>query len=114
MEKKIFEYSDKKEVHLHSEVNLTKGERKFGNIIITICYFFDIITWILFFAGIFPFFMLFVPFILPVLFLIYLTIKYFVLKKSPIKYESYNIKVNDNNTEISDYKEKIINEDKDN
>ena len=35
-----------------------------------------------------------------------------VFKKTPIQYQSYNKKVNGNDTEISNYEEKIINKEK--
>ena len=110
MEKKIYEYRKQKEVNLHGEANLTKGEGKFGNILVYITFFLTIITWILVFSGILNFFMIFVPFILPVLFLLYLTVKYFVLKKTSMKYESYDIKVDGNDINISNYNEKVIND----
>ena len=109
MEKKIYEYSKRKEVHLYGETNVTEGERKFGNALIFISFFLVIITWILVFSGILNFFMIFAPFIPSVLFLLYLTVKYVFLKKMPMHCESYDIKVNGNDTEISNYKEKIIN-----
>ena len=111
MEKKIYEYRKQKVVNLHGETNVIEGERKFGNILVCISFFLTILTWILVFGGILNFFMMFVPFILPILFLLYLTVKYLFIKKIPMKYESYDIEVNGDDTNISNYKEKVINGD---
>ena len=112
MEKKVFEYSNKKEINLHSETNVTENERKIGNTIAVICYFAAFIVFALAFTGVIPFYSIFLPFVPAVIYLFYLVIKYMVFKKTPIQYQSYNKKVNGNDTEISNYEEKIINKEK--
>lgn len=104
MEKKISEYSNKKEVHLHGGAELTKTEKFIADTIITITYFAFIIGFF-----ILPFYMLFVILIPVMLYMIFLFLKYFVFKKKPMQLKTYDIKVNGNDVEISNYKEKVIN-----
>ena len=118
MEKKIFEKTKRKECHIHGEAEATPFETKVMNISITIAFFAFIINFFLFAEGITPFYSFFIIMGIPIVFLLIFTFKHFVINKEPMHYESYDIKTDvnaftgKNEVEISNYKEKMINDNK--
>lgn len=90
MKKNIFNNSNKKEWHYNAVVTVSEMDRKIGNIVIVISFIVILSSMILDILGLVKSYVVFVTFIPPVLFMIYLVIKYFILRINPTNSDSNN------------------------